>query len=339
MLELSELALWLEDKINTALDTYTTVNNDTLLKSDRVKYKFKIDTDIGEHKGFDYLDLQGNTSIERTNRIVRYIQAQLTQNNSSVDSTAFIDVTRNTTLEILVPLNDIEAIENKNGVVEEIRNLLDSTFSLNGFGETADGDTFSYEFGLATTGARNLRTLVGDSVTLIAFINFYYVESGLNSSDVEIKIDNNVITPIRFGMSRGATQQTNTFSDDTRMVAMNTTTSSLFSINFDVVARKGTPLYATMYRHLLTGKSGAYVSGLEQQKANVAHAVEISIKNTDISTIKLMSFESVSMSGQNPLIASLSVTMVETKYVEGLTNISTTVSLGSVLDAILEEQK
>ena len=249
MLELSELALWLENKINTALDTYTTVNNDTLLKSDRVEYKFKIDTDIGEHKGFDYLDLQGNTSIERTNRIVRYIQAQLTQNNSSVDSTAFIDVTRNTTLEILVPLNDIEAIDNKNSVVEEIRNLLDSTFSLNGFGTTADGDTFSYEFGLATTGARNLRTLVGDSVTLLAFINFYYVESGLSSNQVMIQIDDATIVPIRFGMSRGTTQQTNTFSNDTRMVGMNTTTSSLFSINFDVVARTSGIFYQEIYKH------------------------------------------------------------------------------------------
>lgn len=338
MLELSELALWLEDKINTALETYIANNEDTLLKSDRVEYKFKIDTDIGEHKGFDYIDFQGNISTERTNRIVRYIQAQLTQNNSSVDSTAFIDVTRNTTLEILVPLNDIDTIDNKNSVVEEIRNLLDNTFSLNGFGETEDGDTFSYEFGLATTGARNLRTLVGDSVTLLAFINFYYVESGLNSNQVTIQIDGYRITPIRFGLSRGETQQTNTFSNDTRMVAMNTTTSSLFSINFDIVARTSNDFYKELYKHLLKGKSQ---NSTYQEKPNIAHAVRIAILDETgaflTETNKLMSIESVSMSGQNPLIASLSVTMVETKYVEGLTNLS--VVANNILNIILEEQE
>ena len=332
MLELSELAFWLENKINTALETYIANNEDTLLKSDRVEYKFKIDTDIGEHKGFDYIDFQGNISIERTNRIYRYIQAQLTQNDSSVDSTSFIDVTRNTTLEILVPLNDIETIDNKNDVVEEIRNLLDSTFSLNGFGATSDGDKFSYEFGLAATGARNLRTLVGDSVTLLAFINFYYVESGLNSNEVLITIDGQELKPIRFGMSRGATQQTNTFSNDTRAVAMNTPTSSLFSINFDVVARKGRYLYTTMYSHLLKGKSVVINT---EEKANVAHVVEISIGG--VTTTKLMSYETVSISGQNPLIASLSATMVETKYIDGMINLSKEAE--EKLTAILQEQE
>lgn len=338
MLELSELATWIETTINSSLANYVNSNQDTLLKTDRVTYMFKVDTDIGEHKGFDYIDLEGNISLERTNHIVRYIQAILTQNDSSVDSTSFIDITRNTTLEILVPLNDIDTIDKKNNVVDEIRNVLDNTFSLNGFGATTDGDQFSYEFGLATTGTRNLRTFVGDSVTLLAYMNFYFVENGLNSNKVIIRIDSEIITPIRFGISRGSTQQTNTYSNDTRAVGMNTQTATLFSINFDIVARTTGNFYKELYKHMLIGKNQA---SDYQEKPSVAHSLHLMIINdsgeTITETFKLMKIESVSMSGQNPLIASLSVVMTEEKYIEGLTNIS--VMAKGLLSNILQEQQ
>lgn len=344
MLELSKIAEWLETKLNEQLSIHIHNTENTKLKSDRVVYMFRVYADQGEHKGFDYIqkkgfdyiDLNNNISIEKTNFIVRYIEAILTQSDSSVEATNYIDITRNTTLEILVPLNDIDKsdIDIKEQVVEEIRNVIDTTFSKNGRGTLDNGEAFSFEYSLSSTGIRNTRAFVGDSITLLAYINFYFVQDSLSPTDVTLQIDGEQIVPIRFTMSQGTTSNTNTFSDDSRAMAMNTPTASVFSINFDLVARKGR-FYKELYRRLITGKSTDYTN---TQKSNVAYDVGIYIQvgNEEIYTVKLMNIESISMSGQNPLIPSLSVTMNEVKYIEGLTNISD--SAEEVLDTIIRRQ-
>ncbi len=347
MLELSSLAEKIEDILNTQLSINQQSEN-TLLANNRVKYQFRVYTDIGEHKGFDYLDPKGEISLEKTNNIVRYIECILTQNDSSVESVNFVNIVRDTELEICIPLNDIELIDNKNSVVNEIRSIIDTAFSKNrNINATFDGVNyeFSMEYSLSNTGERTNRTYIGDSVTLVAYINFYYVEAGLDSSLIVLTIDGALINPIRMGISRGLTQQTNTYSNDTRAVGMNTPTSSLFSINFDLVARTKYANFNEMYKYALTGKS---TDSNGYQKPNVAHFVNIAFLQRNIidgelngysvaaETNKLMNFETIGISKQDPLIASMSVTMTETKYIEGLTNLSKYAS--DNLSLILSEQ-
>lgn len=343
MLELNSLGEWLEKRLNETMEKYLSDNTTTLLKTNRYSYKFKVYTDIGEHKGYDYVDAKGNISLEKTNQIVRYIEANLTQTDSAVESTNFVNIVRNTELSILIPLNDIELLEKQNKVIEEIRNVIEETFLKNGTGVFVGNDgayQFSFEYSLTSTGERTTRAFVGDSAILTAYINFYYVESGMQSSFIRLYIDGEQIIPIRMGISRGITQQTNTYSNDTRAVAMNTPTSSLFNINFDVVART-TGFYYELYIYAITGKNTDENGVL---KSNVAHLVEIAMAIVldddslqDKKTYKLMNFENVGISTQVPLIASMSVVMTETKYQEGLTNLSKYAS--DNLSLILAEQE
>lgn len=319
MFELKSLAEWLQTRLNSGLNYYQS----ELLFTNRYEFAFKVDTDIGEHKGYDYIDTSGAVVNQKTNKIRRYIECELSQVDSSVESTAFVNIIRNTQLQILIPLNDIEVLEERNQVVNEIRKIIDEDFSKNGSGTISENGTeypFSFDYSLSNTGDRNTRMFTGDSVILTAYINFYYVQQGLLSKSIEVYIDGEKIVPIRMGMSRALTQETNTFSNDLLLTARNTPTSSIFTLNFDLVARDSN-LYKDLYNFALTSKTrdkdGAY-------KSNVAHLVkfELTVGEDLIESYKLMNFDSVSISTQLPLIASLSVVMSETKYIEGLTVLS-----------------
>lgn len=347
MLELSSLSVWLEGKLNYELGLYTQ-ENETILKADRVEYRFRIYTDSGEHKGYDYLDAEGNITNEMTNRIVRYIEAILTQTDSEVEATTYTSIARNTQLEILIPLNDYIEVDLRKQIVEEIRKVMDTAFSKNGdaylLGDDGEIYKFNYKYSLTTTGNRNTRAYAGDSLTMYAFINFFYVQDGVPSSNFKIYIDGEEITPLRIGFNRGISQQTNTYSNDASMTALNTPTQSMLSINFDLVARD-TGFCITLYRHLVKGTG---ISQPAATKPNVAHLVKLGMLIRDIDAqgnvtetlafeiYKLMSIENVALNGQIPLMASYSATLTETKYVEGLTPISP--EAYAKLDNILAEQ-
>ena len=104
MLKLSNLGAWIQERLNDTLAEYINNNADTRLKTDRMVYAFKVYTDQGKHKGFDYIDHNGNIVNQVTNHRVRYIECQLSQNDSTVEATGYVSVTRNTILEILIPL-------------------------------------------------------------------------------------------------------------------------------------------------------------------------------------------------------------------------------------------
>ena len=337
MLELEELRRWVEEILNIQLSTYIENKQDTLLKRDRYEFAFRVYTDIGEHKGYDYIDYKGDISVQPTNKIRRYIEAEMLQIDSSVEATDYTNIVRNTELTILVPLNDIELLDERNIVVEEIRNIIEDTFK-NNYPYTSNGlqeEPFSVKCSLASSGDRESRALVGDSVTLTAYLNFYYVESGIYSSSFKLMIDGTEIIPIRMGVSRALTQETNTYSNDTRAVAMNTPTSSVLTINFDVVCRNNR-IYADMYRYAVAGKTLDKDNVL---KPKVAHAVEIAYPQygSPLTTKLLMNFDTINISTQLPLIASMSVTLTETKYINGLTNLSAYAS--QHLNEIVAEQE
>lgn len=320
MFELKSLAEWLQTRLNSQLN----LNRSKLLFTNRYEFAFKVDTDIGEHKGYDYIDTKGIVVDQKTNKIRRYIECELSQVDSSVESTAFVNIIRNTQLQILIPLNDIEVLEERNQVVNEIRKIIDEDFSKNGSGTIEEDEVtypFSFDYSLSNTGERNTRMFTGDSVILTAYINFYYVQQGLLSKNIRVFIDDEEIIPIRMGMNRALTQDTNTYSGDTLLTARNTPTSSIFTLNFDLVARNSN-LYRELYVFALSSRSKDKTGKL---KPNVAHLVRIEISlddGTNIETYKLMNFDNVSISAQLPLIASLSVIMSETKYIEGLTFLS-----------------
>ena len=331
MLKLSSLGKWIEERLNDTLTTYIDNNTNTILNTDRVIYAFKVYTDQGKHKGFENIS---------ANKRRRFIECQLSQNDSTVEATGYVSVTRDTLLEIIIPLDNIDEVGFEDTITEEIRTVIDNSF--NQIGDaiiTEDGTPyrFGFKYSLSNTGIRTNRPYIGDSISMTAYINFFFVENGINSGDIEIYIDGERIIPLRYGFNRGTTQQSNVFSGDSTMTAKNTPTGSLFSFNFDTTARRITALTDAMnftfraVENSFIKKSGENNPQFPNDflfgtNPHTAHLVEIKIYPLDSTTPleieKYMCFENVSLSGAIPLLASLSVTMTEVKVVDGLTPLS-----------------
>lgn len=332
MLKLSSLGRWIEERLNNTLDTYITNNTNTILDTDRVRYAFKVYTDQGKHKGFE------NISI---NKRRRFIECQLSQNDSTVEATGYVSVTRDTLLEIIIPLDNIDEVGFEDTITEEIRTVIDSSFNQIGDAIVTEDGTpyrFGFKYSLSNTGIRTNRPYIGDSISMTAYINFFFVENGINSSDIEIYIDGERIIPLRYGFNRGTTQQSNVFSGDNTMTAKNTPTSSLFSFNFDTTMRYSVPLMNALewkYKGVNIGSTQIGGNFEGTYLPNVAHLVEIKLYIEVVTpngiikepvdegtTTKYMIFENVSLSGAIPLLTSLSVTMTEVKVTPGLTPLS-----------------
>ena len=327
MLKLSSLGKWIEERLNDTLTTYIDNNTNTILNTDRVIYAFKVYTDQGKHKGFENIS---------ANKRRRFIECQLSQNDSTVEATGYVSVTRDTLLEIIIPLDNIDEVGFEDTITEEIRTVIDNSFNQIGDAIITENGTpyrFGFKYSLSNTGIRTNRAYIGDSISMTAYINFFFVENGINSSDIEIYIDGERIIPLRYGFNRGTTQQSNVFSGDNTMTAKNTPTGSLFSFNFDTTARGTTPLISALnfaftgqeYGNIKIGETNFidkdFTGGAT---SNVAHFVEIKypVFDTVISVEKYMIFENVALSGAIPLLASLSITMTEVKVIDGLTPLS-----------------
>ena len=344
MLKLSSLGKWIEERLNNTLAEHINNNSNTILNTDRVIYAFKVYTDQGNHKGYDYLntntlDIEGVGIVQlATNKRVRYIECQLSQNDSTVEATGYVSITRDTVLEIIIPLDNIDEVGFEETITEEIRTVLDNSFNTIGDAYVVENNNaipFGFKYSLSNTGIRTNRAFIGDSISMTAYINFFFVESGISANDIEIYIDGERIIPLRYGFNRGTTQQSNTFSGDNTMTAKNTPTSSLFSFNFDTTMRYDVPLMDALewkFKGTNVGARNAsdYNSGILPDFPNVAHLVKFKltrafqtingVEKVEIwSFEKYMIFENVALSGAIPLLASLSVTMTEVKVVEGLT--------------------
>lgn len=346
MLKLSSLGKWIEERLNNTLAEHINNNSNTILNTDRVIYAFKVYTDQGNHKGYDYLntntlDIEGVGIVQlATNKRVRYIECQLAQNDSTVEATGYVSITRDTVLEIIIPLDNIDEVGFEETITEEIRTVLDNSFNTIGDAYVVENNNaipFGFKYSLSNTGIRTNRAFIGDSISMTAYINFFFVESGISANDIEIYIDGERIIPLRYGFNRGTTQQSNTFSSDNTMTAKNTPTSSLFSFNFDTTMRNDVPLMDALewkFKGTNVGARNAsdYNSGTLPDLPNVAHLVKFSLTRTvplpngigkdeieGFTFEKYMIFENVALSGAIPLLASLSVTMTEVKVVEGLT--------------------
>ena len=329
MQELLTLSRWIQEKLEASLNAYAKKVSDSLITDDpitsalfgnqNVTYKFLIHTDVGNYKGFEYIE-------NNPNQIVKYINAILTQTDSKVEGTGLKNITRNTTIEFLVPLQNADTPTTSEALlINEIRNIIDDAFSANSEGTYTENEVeyaYGLNYSLSSTGNRMDRALVGDSVNLYAYINFFMIEQGLNSNKIKLYIDGEEIVPLRIGISRGVTQSTDVLSDGNQ-IAKNNPSATLFTLNFDIPAKTNSNIFAEIYTYALTGKGPAQLE--ENQfptiKANVAHHVELSIDDSYV-TNKLMNFETVNINGQNPLIASISVTMTEVFYIPGLTNLS-----------------
>lgn len=194
---LSNIASVLKSRLNTsenikALDGF----------EPNTHYRFRILEDEGEYKG---ADRDGNEITKYINGILVYLGDD--KNISGSYQTLIWTETASARLDLLVPDIDLERINNvgeRETLEGELRQVLDSAFGSPYVGGSTSNTTYTFSY--ASTGEKDIREAVGNSLTLTVFINTYTVNGGVSSSQYYITLNGTVIHPIKLDISRTSTQ-------------------------------------------------------------------------------------------------------------------------------------
>lgn len=295
---------YLENILNTKLQEEAKDNE--LLDNERETFLFHIVLDAGDYKAFDYLKrgaVAGTgsyVSSNPTNKFVNYINGVLTVNETNIEGVEETDEisTISTTLELLVPLRNLDDEESTMELIGTIRKVVDKALSYNQFAQIGSYN-LGISYSMGGTGSRDLRMLIGDSISLYSYITFVFVANGVNSAEIEVEIDGIKLASLRKGYSRVANQESDIASDSETGSAGCITSNTVFTLNFDKPVQK-TELDKKFANYLLTGTSPVF-------------DVEITepVINGSITTKKKMIISEVTRNTDTTLNASETVTMVE----------------------------
>lgn len=301
MIDINYFARDIEDKLNSESLMY--VDGEPLypaLSTDRVDYKFLIHTDGGEYKDFDYINADGSLSVNPTNKIVKYINCEFDITGSRIDGVLSIEMAFNASLEVMIPLVNAGKKEKKLELVNTIRQVMDSVFAKNVSSTYIQGSA-TYNYGviyqLADTGDRDKRAEIGDSINLNAYLSYFLVEGGINSSDFILSIDGERIPFIRLGFNRGSVNESNVPSDTEIGQGENVTTATVFGLNFDMALR--------------AAKADKAIAEYIFNGDNSEHDVQISVNGGFIEPVQYtMKFNNSSINLETTKFASVTVSMV-----------------------------
>lgn len=303
MISILDIVKNLEDKLNSSLLEKSSEN--MLLDNGNELYKFKLFLDAGDYIGYDYFsDENGNVDI---NKRVKYINGLMTVLESNIEGALSQNLTFSTMLELLIPLENVS--DNTMELVGTIRGVIDEALSLNSY-QKIESYNVGVTYSLAGTGQREIRPLIGDSISLFCYVSYSFVAGGVNSTEITMKIDGCDVNSPRMGYSRVANQEADIDSNTTDGCATNVTGSTIFTINFDKPIQKS--------------KLDDIIADFVLNGTNEAHYVEITepTENGQTTISKYMIFNEANQNTETTLNASTSVTMVEAMMNNGLVKLS-----------------
>ena len=223
MVTVEKLAKKIESDLNAAMEAY-----DAELKAfERCTYRFNLCTDTGTFR----------RARRENNAVESYINALVSVVDSNVESTqgGKRNISLNVRMEFLVPVMPDTGEEETPELVKTIREIFNAYFAQNTYG-TFEGEQNKYEYGavfsIAASGVREQNTLIGDSFTFVVYGNYFFMQDGLNSRNVILKIEGVPVDYTLLGFRRGSDQEANVPSDTENGATTNITTGTVFSINF-----------------------------------------------------------------------------------------------------------
>jgi hypothetical protein len=286
---------YIEQRLNDAIESAIN-DGSAILDNGRETYRFLLHLDAGDYKAFD--NIVGG--VYNQNKFTNYINGIVNITDSNVEGAESSIITFAMSLELLVPLRSLDADSTDNTeLIATIRNVIDNA-NIKNDSTVFDGYTMGVSYSLSGTGRRDLKVKIGDSISLYCYFNFFFVENGVNSTDIKITIDGKDVPAQRIGYSRVATQEADVSSESQDGSATNVTASTVFTLNFDKPVQK-TPLDDIMRNWLLYGN-------------DTVHEVVITepFENGEVKSItKHMIFNEVTRSTDTVLNASETVIMVE----------------------------
>ncbi len=288
MIPLSLLAEKIEDALNTPLNLEALSFG---YGDGSIQYKFHIVADTTDFK----------RPTREENTVTAYIHGILSQSSSNIATSkgGISNITANTLLEIAVPVFDGMDEEGNKELVEKVRGILDAYFSTNGTGSASDdsGKPFNYIFfyNLATSGLRQALLHLGDAFIFRVSQSWVFMENGIESDDISLKIEGVEVPFTTIGLMRSAVQETDVPSTSTKAVGKNVTASTMLTINVGMNAISGS-IFDRVRSYILLGSLAPF-------------AVSLTIAGT-FETYS-MTFNEASLNGEIPLYASATFKLVE----------------------------
>lgn len=295
MIDMNVFAEAIEEQLNASM---------AILDTDTVIYRFRVYVDGGEYRDFDYLNPNGSISVEQTNKIVRYINCEFDTTGSRSEGVLSVEMSFTARLQVMIPLISAGRGKKRLELVTKIRQIMDETFRLNSTNSyEVDGTTYTYGvlYQLADTGDREKRAEIGDSIILTAFLSYFLVENGINSSTFELYIDNDRVPFTRLGFNRGATNESVIPSDSNNGAGKNICTSTVFGFNFDMPLRNDS-VGRKINDFLFKGNKEAHTVKLQSV---------FSTNETDSAYFYTMLFDNASINAETTKFASVTVSMIE----------------------------
>lgn len=177
---------------------------------------FKIFSDTG-----DYFKAvrAGNTVTESINGLAQVVQSSITPTQGLVVATQQVR------LEFAFPVEEYNIPLGEDGevvvktveeITEEVRGIYEEAFQTAYTEILTDGDkrfaitVMTYPM---TTGERNQRQIIGDSMTLVAYLDFSLVEGGLSSFNCPIMLDGETLPYTALAIDRTPAAEANAYSD------------------------------------------------------------------------------------------------------------------------------
>lgn len=226
MIKLFDLAEYVQNLLNSEVKK----EKYKFLNTERETYEFNVVLDTGNYKN----------AIVDGNNVTNYINCIISPIGSVVEGTEKISATINTMLEICVKIFSFS--EEPLEIANSIREVLDSVMIYNSTGIMRDDldnvYTYGINYSLANSGTREQRPKIGDSFTFRAYINWYLIESGINSSNVSFTIDGYPVFFTNFSQTRSA--QMDSFvksSENENRTADNVDNASALAIIFFIPMR------------------------------------------------------------------------------------------------------
>lgn len=287
MITLAQLAQIFEDGLNDQLQ------NDEI--------KFKIWAHAGEYK----------KPVRDGNSIVYEIVGNLRTSTSANDANDLVMGVNGLSLEFAVPVQQPRT--NGTQTAEELAKIKDGQYpfityivnAINSYFQTAksmlltDGNevefSVAFQAGTVTPGDVDLASVLGNYITIPAYIEVYFVQGGVNSKDVKVYFDGNSMPFQAVRHGRSPMTERDVYAGS--LISKNIVTSTAFALDVDFPVTDDPATHACI-KYLINGEP------------NVAHFVKVTFGKLE-EKLYLMTLNTVQASAQGIAIAGVSASLME----------------------------
>lgn len=302
MIDVSTYAKEIEDGLNALISDLD--NDDADIRDG---YRFHVCPDIMEYKKAE--------RVEGRNKVLTFINCLLesTPSENATTANGLVLLVENFTLQIAVPtgmqrvtpstMQQQQSIDGESGVflfVEKIKQIINSYFKLNEIETLQDDDGNVYACGFSYTqpsaGYADFAPVIGEYISLEAYITVNIVQNGVNSKNVAVEIDGES-TPYQVLRPNRSVITSAVVTSDGTGASKAITTATTLALDIALPATTGT----------ITQQFNEF---LVHGDINVAHFVKFSL-NTNQSRYYLMTYGDISAQAEGVQNVGLTMPLIE----------------------------